>query len=137
MNKLSFRTLLAGLIAILCNLPATAEVMDFSPDYSSEDLPTVDNAQMEKIFPTTSGADYSSAAELDRLNKALRQYPHNAMLLAHKALVCAKLDRYIEANRDISKAIKLHPERQPYYLDRAQIYQAVGKYNEALADCKR
>ena len=67
--------------------------------------------------------------------RGLRSAP-SAALLANRALVRLRLHDAVGAARDASKALRLEPSHTKALMRRAKALQALGRFDEALADCQ-
>ena len=70
---------------------------------------------------------------IKKYNFAIKIAPDDPYLLRTRAHGLIKLERYSEAIEDFTKAIKLQHFKQTH-LDRADVYEKLGKYKEAKAD---
>ena len=70
---------------------------------------------------------------LKKYNAAIRIAPDDPYLLRTRAHALAGLERYIEAIEDFTRAIKLQEFKQTH-LDRADVYEKLGRHKEAQAD---
>jgi tetratricopeptide (TPR) repeat protein len=74
---------------------------------------------------------------LEAIAEGLQSNPDNAQLLALRGNSYARRGDWQQAGDDYAKAIQLEPERGAWYAGRAEARLALGRYDEALADCNR
>lgn len=96
-------------------------------------------------------ADYTSALgvalvlqKTHKVGEAVRrmeflivEHPDKAELYAVRASMYGDLDNLSLALVDLNQAIKLEPNRPDYYLQRALVYERMGKKNQAESDRRR
>lgn len=116
------------------------QVMRLAPDHSkaARAFKQCKNLRAEKergneLFSKGSFQDahavYTAALAIDPLNKST-----NAKLHCNRAQCCLRLDRHNDALADFNKAIELDAYYTRAYIRRAQCYQDMEMYEEAVRD---
>jgi len=109
--------------------PATASDL---PQYESgEDYDKATTYKMEAADLKSAG-DYTSA--LDKYNQAITSAPPSALLLANRADVLFKLERFSEAVADCNVALENNPDSAKACRIRGRSYKELGEYEKARKD---
>lgn len=124
-SKLKNLLLVYGVSQAVCCSVAVAQ---FGISYGDQ----VNSVEIQKIQSIETPKE--RLAQIDNL---LTKYPENPSVLALRAQTLEELALYKEAESDISKAIKLRPNRDEWLLGRARIYLKMGELEKASDDCNQ
>jgi tetratricopeptide (TPR) repeat protein len=97
-------------------------------------LKDVENPKLQEALRAAVVGDLENAENL--FSELLVEDPNSASVWSNRGSVRVSLQKFELAAEDFSKAIALAPEAPVPFLNRAISYEAMGRYDEAITDCK-
>lgn len=113
--------------AALCPPPAAAESKIVK-------LKNVKDPKLQDALRAAVAGDLEGAEEL--FGRLIAEQPENASLWSNRGSVRVSLEKFEEAASDLSEAVKLAPLAPVPFLNRAIAFEALGRFQEAIDDCK-
>eukprot|EP00850_Spirogloea_muscicola_P004921 SM000022S07135 [mRNA] locus=s22:120745:122939:+ [translate_table: standard] len=97
-------------------------------------LKDVDNQELQDALRAAVAGDLQNSESL--FDKLVLDNPDSASIWSNRGSVRVQLGKYEAATEDFTRAIQLAPDAPVPYLNRAIAYEALGQFDEAIADCK-
>lgn len=97
-------------------------------------LKDVENPKLQEALRAAVVGDLENAETL--FSELLEEDPKSASVWSNRGSVRVSLQKFEQAADDFTKAIALAPNAPVPFLNRAISYEAMGRYDEAIVDCK-
>uniref|UniRef100_A0A0D6QWT7 Uncharacterized protein n=1 Tax=Araucaria cunninghamii TaxID=56994 RepID=A0A0D6QWT7_ARACU len=97
-------------------------------------LRDVENPKLQDALRAAVAGDLENSERI--FSELIAEDPGNASVWSNRGSVRVSMNKFEEAAGDLSEAIRLAPEAPVPFLNRAIAYEALGRYEDAIEDCK-
>lgn len=97
-------------------------------------LKDVEYPKLQEALRAAVAGDLEKAETM--FSELIEEDPKSASVWSNRGSVRVSLQKYEQAAEDFTKAIALAPDAPVPFLNRAISYEAMGRFDDAIADCK-